>query len=100
MARAVLERERDVVRGVDALLRALLDAAPDDPVEPWRDALVRGGEVGRLLPEDRRHRLRGRVAAERVPAREHLVEDRAEGKDVRPRVCGTSLDLLRRHVAE
>ena len=37
----------------------------------------------RLLPQDRRHRLGAGVALERLLAREHLVEHRAEREDVR-----------------
>ncbi len=94
------ESEGDVVRGMEPLLGILLDRVPDDPLEAGRDALVRDGEVRRFFPQDRRHRLGRRVAVERSPAREHLVEDGAEGEDVRPGVGGLALHLLRRHVAE
>ena len=67
---------------------------------PGEHALVRDGKVRRLFPEDRRHRLRGRVAVECSLAREHLVENRAEREDVASGVGRLAFDLLRRHVAE
>ena len=83
-----LQVEREVVRRVEALLGVLLEAVADDPLEARRDVLVRDGEVRRVLLQDRRHRVGGRVAVERALAREHLVEDRAEGEDVAARVGG------------
>ena len=88
------------MRRVEALLGALLEAVADDPVECGRDVLIRDGDLRRVLSQDRRHRLGGRVALEGAAAGEHLVEDRAEGEDVRARVGGLALDLLGRHVAE
>ena len=85
-SRERLEVEREVARRLEPLLRVLLEAVPHDPLEPGLDVLVRRREIRRLLSQDRRHRLRRRVAAERALAREHLVEDRAEGEDVRARV--------------
>ena len=99
-ARQRLELEGDVVRGVEALLGVLLEAVADDPLEAGRDVLVGDGELRRILLQDRRHRVRGRVAVEGALAREHLVEDRAEGEDVRARVGGLAAHLLGRHVAE
>ena len=95
-----LEIERDVARRVEALFGILLQAVPHDPLEPRLDALVRRREVRRFLAQDRRHRLRRRVAVERADAREHLVQDRSEREDVRALVRGLALDLLGRHVAE
>ncbi len=95
-----LEVEGEVVRGVKPLLGVLLEAMPDDALEPRLHVLVRRREIRRLLLEDRRHRLRGRVAVKRPRARECLVEDRTEGKDVRARVGGFAFHLLGRHVAE
>ena len=95
-----LEIERDVVRGVESLLGALLEAVAHDALEARRDVLVRDREVRRVFLQDRRHRVRGRVAVEGAAAREHLVEDRAEGEDVAARVGGPAAHLLGRHVAE
>ena len=60
----------------------------------WRTIRSRPGETFWFVTErsggsslqDRRHRVGGRVAVERALAREHLVEDRAEGEDVAARV--------------
>ena len=92
--------EGEVVGRVEALLGVLLEAMPHDALEAGRDAAVGLGEVGRLLRQDGAHRVRGRLAVEGALAREHLVEDRTEGKDVAARVGGTAAHLLGRHVAE
>ena len=44
-----LEREGDVVRGVEALLGILLEAVADDALEAGGDVLVRHREVGRVF---------------------------------------------------
>ena len=65
-----------------------------------REILVRQREIGRVFPQDRGHRVRGGVAVERAVAREHLVEDRAEGEEVAAGVGRPSAHLLGRHVAD
>ncbi len=88
------------MRGVEPLLGILLETVAHDPFEAGRDVLVRDGEVRRVFLQDRRHGVGRRVAVEGALAREHLVEDRAEGEDVAPRVGGPAADLLGGHVAE
>ena len=44
------------------------------------------------------HRLHCRSATERLAAAQHLVKDRAEREDVRPRINALAAYLLRRHV--
>ena len=48
--------------------------------------------------QHRRHGLRDRLGLERRVTRKHLVEDHAEGPDVRPPVDGAALGLLGAHV--
>ena len=95
-----LEVERQIVRRVEALLRILFEAVPHDALERRRHVLVRDRKIRRILLQDRRHRVGGRVAVEGALAREHLVEDRAEGEDVAARVGGTAAHLFGRHVTE
>ena len=91
--------ERDVARRLEALLRVLLEAVQDDPVERGRQRLaLLGGRRGVLL-EDRVHRLDGRVALGTRGARQHLVEHDAEREDVGAVIDGLPAHLLGRHVA-
>ena len=99
-AEQCLQVEREVVRGVEPLLRALLQAVTDDPIERRGNVLIGEGGVRRLLAQDRRHRVGGRVAEECTPSGEHLVQHRSEGEDVGTRVGRLSPDLLGRHVAD
>ena len=56
-------------------------------------------ELGRVVPQDRRHQLGGRLPSEGPRPREHLVEHWPEGEDVGTLVGRVSPDLLGRHVA-
>ena len=94
------EVESQVARRLETLLGPLLEAVPDDPRERRRQPLDRRGEIGGLLAQDRRHRLRARLAREGPSARQHLVEHRPEREDVGARVGGLAAHLLGRHVAD
>ena len=98
-ARRFAEGEGDVARRLEALLRPLLEAVTHDPLEGRRDPRVRSREPARLLLEDRVHRFDRGVAAKGPLPRQHLVENRSEGKDVREVIRGQSAHLLGRHVA-
>ena len=56
-------------------------------------------EIRRLLRQDRRDRVGRRVPPKRPLARQHLVEDRPKGEEIRPTVGGLAAHLLGRHVA-
>ena len=96
--RRLLQCGDELLRGLEPLLRRLLDAPPDDAVEGRRNAPARRRQVGRLLVEDGGHRVRGRVLLERFLAGEQLVEDRPEREDVRAVVDGVAAHLLGGHV--
>ncbi len=63
-----LERQRQVVRSLEALLPPLLQAPPHDPVHRRRDRRVQAHERRRRLLQDRGQRRRHRLAPERVLA--------------------------------
>ena len=71
----------------------------DDALERGRDVLVRGSEISWVLVKGRAHRVRVRSPLERALAREHFIENGAEGENVRPAVRRLSPNLLRGHVA-
>ena len=83
-----LQRERDVARRLEALLGLLLEAVPHDPLERRatraRRAASPGGSSLRIavIVSAPVSRWNG------APAREHLVEHRAEGEDVGAGVDG------------
>ncbi len=74
----------------------------------WRMIRSSAGEMSRFAVEisggsslqDRRHRVGGRVPAKGALAGKHLVENRAEGEDVRSDIGRPSPHLFRRHVIE
>ena len=83
-----LKMKGEIADGLEALVRALLQAMPHDRVQPRRQF-----GIGRIVMEDRAHQVCCGGAFERAAAGEHLVEDRAEGEDV-----GAVIDVLRAHL--
>ena len=75
-------------------------AAADQPFNRLRHAFGDVRERPRFEVDHRRQRGRRRVATKRALARQHLVENRAEGKDVRPRVDLLAFRLFGRHVGD
>ncbi len=95
-----LELQPDVVGRLPAGLRLLHQTNSDDSIQgrrahrlDLRDRLRLGGHDGR----DERRLARAR---ERFLPGRHLVENRPEREDVRPRVGVLAFELFRRHVLE
>jgi hypothetical protein len=78
----------------------LLEAAFDDRRETRRRRWSGDGERRRLVFDDRGERLRVGRPLERATARDHLVQDRPEGKLIGAKVRRRAARLLRRHVAD
>ena len=97
-AHRVLEGERQVGGGLEAIVGVLLERASHHPLERRRD--VACGQIGRIVPQERRNGFLCRVAAEGPPAAEHLVQHDAEREEIAPRVGGPAPRLLRRHVRD
>ena len=85
-------RRRVAVRGI--LGKTPLDNGHE---LDWRVAGQLGDQF-RLGVDDRRHRLDRCFALERAPARDHLVDDRAQRELIRAEVDRFAGHLLRRHV--
>ena len=60
---------------------------------------IRFNQVGRVFLQDRMHRLERGIAPKGPLAREHLVQDCSEGKNVGPVVCRLAAHLFGRHIA-
>src|SRR5262249_19067403 len=86
------EIECQVARRLKALVGIFLEAMANQP------AYARFAQIGRLGGEDCAEHIDGRRSMERAAARQHLVENRAEGKNIGPVVEWLSTNLLRRHV--
>ena len=92
-----VELEDEVPRRLHPPLRRLLQAVPDDRVEP-RDALARIRQLFRLVAGDRGHHLDRRLAEERPGSRQHLEQHQAEREEVRAVVERQVAGLFRRDV--
>jgi hypothetical protein len=73
-------------------------ATDDELLEPRRQPASDRRQRRRRVARDRDEHLHGRLADERAEPGEHLVEERAEGEDVAPRVEVHPHGLLRAHV--
>ena len=94
------QSERDVPSRLESTVAVLFEAMLDDVVESGRDVSPGRRKLRRLLCQDRDDRVARRGPLERALAREHLVQDRSERKDVRAVIDGESPHLLGRHVAQ
>ena len=94
------EVERQVASRMETLRRILLQAVAHDALEPGRNIARGFGQLGRLFVQDRAHGVGGAVAMERALARNHLVENCAEGENVGLGYRRLAAHLLGRHVAD
>ena len=95
-----VQRERDVSRGLKPLGRRLLEAVLDDPVQGGREVRAGARELGRVVLDDRRHRLGRRLALEGAASGQHLVEHAPEREEIGPRIRGKAAHLLGCHVTD
>ena len=94
----VLKDDLEVGHVLPAPRGVLAQAADEDLLDLGGKDLMDLGGGPRLLVEDGGQRRHRRLAVEGSDAREHLVEDGAEGEDIRPGVDLLPLGLLRGHV--
>ena len=92
------QRERQIFRGLETLLGFFLQAAPHDALERGRHRTRHLVELRRIFFQDCGHGFGGGIPAKRTLARDHFVEHRPVGKNVRARINGCAAHLLRRHV--
>jgi hypothetical protein len=88
-----LERLDQFGRGSVATLAVLHQAGLHDRVEPWL------ADRGRVVVQHRGESVGDRVAGERAPPAQHLVQHGAEREEIGARVGGLAAHLLRRHVS-
>ena len=93
-----LQREGEVPRLLEPLVRRLLQAVPHRALETRRHRAAARGELRRIVVQDGVHRLDRRFAVEGAVAGEHLVEHRAQREEVGAGIGREAPHLLRRHV--
>jgi hypothetical protein len=95
-ARQGLQRQAQVMGGMDAIVGTLLETAAQEPVERRRH----GSRLSRrIVLENSRQRLRAGVALKGRRAHEHLVDHDPQREDVRARIDRLAAHLLGRHVS-
>ena len=78
-----LQDEREIARGLKAILGPLLEAMPHDRLERRRDGGRVASEIQRFLAEDRRHRLGRRLAVKGALCRSPSRTARSRSKKCR-----------------
>ena len=91
---------RQIPDRLPSSLRILRQAGSYGVVQRLGRHRLRLADRGRLLLQDRRGHAQLALSLEGAPAGQHLVEHRAQRKDVAPPVDVLSIDLLRGHVLE
>src|SRR6202011_549670 len=94
-----LQREGEITRRLEALIRVLFEAMTDDAIELGGQARIDLPKRRRIVPQNGSHRVDRRSSIESGPARRHLVENTSEGEDVRARVGAVCANLLGSHVS-
>ena len=94
-----LEREREIARRLESIVRIFFDRMTNDAGETGRRGRGGRAEIRRILAQDRGHRFGRRRAQEGALAAGELVEHDAQREQVRPRVGAFAPHLLGRHVA-
>ena len=94
------ELEPDVGRALPAELRILGETGLHHPIERRRRRRLDRRNGSGFRRHDRGDQARLTFSPERFSPRCHLVERRAEGEDVRPRIGLLRFELLGRHVRE
>ena len=85
--------------GAEAGFRPLLEAMADDAIERWWEPDVRR-RLGRILAEDRGHRLGGGLALKRATSGDQSEEHTPEREDVGTVVNRRPTHLFGRHVPD
>ena len=89
-----------VAQSLPAIVRPFGKARVDQGVQAGRNDGNQRRYARGLVAQNRAHHLDGRLALERLQARHHLEEHRAEREDVGAGVDLAPLELLGRHVVE
>ena len=83
-----------------ALCRILFQAVPHNTFHRWRNIEGSFREFRRFLFEDRAHGIGCCFTMKCAFSGDHLVNNGAEGEDVRASICVFPSDLLRGHIAD